>query len=109
MAHQLGAAQQRHEGPVEGAARAVDDLRGRFALGIGPLVGREGAEAVCHAGNIRTAAGKNQKNPGGRRRFSSVKFSTAIKEQAMQRRLMVYPMGGTIDGRTGDHVLLAPP
>jgi adenosylmethionine-8-amino-7-oxononanoate aminotransferase len=22
---------------------------------------------------------------------------------------MVYPMGGTIDGRAGDHVLLAPP
>ena len=24
-------------------------------------------------------------------------------------RLMVYPMGGTIDGVYGDHVLLAPP
>jgi adenosylmethionine-8-amino-7-oxononanoate aminotransferase len=22
---------------------------------------------------------------------------------------MVYPMGGTVDGRRGDHVLLAPP
>jgi len=22
---------------------------------------------------------------------------------------MVYPMGGTLDGRRGDHVLLAPP
>ena len=22
---------------------------------------------------------------------------------------MVYPMGGTVDGRNGDHVLLAPP
>jgi len=27
----------------------------------------------------------------------------------MQRGLMCYPMGGTIDGRLGDHVLLAPP
>jgi adenosylmethionine-8-amino-7-oxononanoate aminotransferase len=27
----------------------------------------------------------------------------------MARGLMVYPMGGTIDGRNGDHVLLAPP
>ena len=27
----------------------------------------------------------------------------------MARGLMVYPMGGTIDGRHGDHVLLAPP
>jgi adenosylmethionine-8-amino-7-oxononanoate aminotransferase len=22
---------------------------------------------------------------------------------------MVYPMGGTVDGKSGDHVLLAPP
>jgi adenosylmethionine-8-amino-7-oxononanoate aminotransferase len=27
----------------------------------------------------------------------------------MARGLMVYPMGGTIDGARGDHVLLAPP
>ncbi len=27
----------------------------------------------------------------------------------MQRGLMVYGMGGTVDGRKGDHVLLAPP
>ena len=32
-----------------------------------------------------------------------------IKQQAMQRELMVYPMGGTVDGRQGDHVLIAPP
>jgi adenosylmethionine-8-amino-7-oxononanoate aminotransferase len=27
----------------------------------------------------------------------------------MARGLMVYPMGGTMDGTRGDHVLLAPP
>jgi len=27
----------------------------------------------------------------------------------MENGLLVYPMGGTIDGRHGDHVLLAPP
>jgi adenosylmethionine-8-amino-7-oxononanoate aminotransferase len=27
----------------------------------------------------------------------------------MARGLMVYPMGGTVDGERGDHVLLAPP
>jgi adenosylmethionine-8-amino-7-oxononanoate aminotransferase len=37
------------------------------------------------------------------------RLHAAIKRQAMQRGLMVYPMGGTIDGRRGDHVLLAPP
>jgi adenosylmethionine-8-amino-7-oxononanoate aminotransferase len=32
-----------------------------------------------------------------------------IKSEAMARGLMVYPMGGTVDGQIGDHVLLAPP
>jgi len=33
----------------------------------------------------------------------------AVKREGMARGLMVYPMGGTIDGRLGDHILLAPP
>ncbi|RMH52958.1 MAG: aspartate aminotransferase family protein [Alphaproteobacteria bacterium] len=32
-----------------------------------------------------------------------------IKAEAFARGLICYPMGGTIDGRSGDHVLLAPP
>lgn len=32
-----------------------------------------------------------------------------IKREAMAKGLMVYPMGGTVDGRYGDHILLAPP
>ncbi|VXB58435.1 conserved hypothetical protein [Burkholderia sp. 8Y] len=37
------------------------------------------------------------------------KLHAVIKSEAMKRGLMVYPMGGTVDGRIGDHVLLAPP
>jgi adenosylmethionine-8-amino-7-oxononanoate aminotransferase len=37
------------------------------------------------------------------------KLHASIKKQAFARGLMVYPMGGTVDGRYGDHVLLAPP
>lgn len=37
------------------------------------------------------------------------KVHARIKKEAMARGLMVYPMGGTVDGRYGDHVLLAPP
>ena len=37
------------------------------------------------------------------------KLHARIKQQAMQSGLMVYPMGGTLDGVRGDHVLLAPP
>jgi adenosylmethionine-8-amino-7-oxononanoate aminotransferase len=32
-----------------------------------------------------------------------------VKREAMARGLMVYPMGGTVDGARGDHVLIAPP
>ena len=37
------------------------------------------------------------------------KVHAQIKREAMARGLMVYPMGGTVDGAQGDHVLLAPP
>ncbi|MGH6918615.1 MAG: aspartate aminotransferase family protein [Geminicoccaceae bacterium] len=37
------------------------------------------------------------------------KLNAVVKAAAMQRGLLCYPMGGTIDGRAGDHVLLAPP
>ena len=37
------------------------------------------------------------------------KIHAKIKQEAMARGLMCYPMGGTIDGARGDHVLLAPP
>ena len=39
----------------------------------------------------------------------ALRLHAAIKREAMARGLMVYPMGGTIDGRRGDHVLVAPP
>ncbi len=38
-----------------------------------------------------------------------LKLHARIKAEAMARGLLCYPMGGTIDGRLGDHLLLAPP
>jgi hypothetical protein len=38
-----------------------------------------------------------------------LKLHARIKREAMARGLMVYPMGGTVEGAAGDHVLLAPP
>jgi len=32
-----------------------------------------------------------------------------VKKEALKAGLMCYPMGGTVDGSQGDHVLLAPP
>jgi adenosylmethionine-8-amino-7-oxononanoate aminotransferase len=39
----------------------------------------------------------------------AMRLHARIKSEAMQRGLICYPMGGTVDGRKGDHVLLAPP
>jgi adenosylmethionine-8-amino-7-oxononanoate aminotransferase len=36
-------------------------------------------------------------------------MNARVKREALARGLMVYPMGGTADGKRGDHVLLAPP
>jgi adenosylmethionine-8-amino-7-oxononanoate aminotransferase len=39
----------------------------------------------------------------------AAKTHNQVQKAAMQNGLMVYGMGGTIDGRSGDHLLLAPP
>ncbi|MBX3588031.1 MAG: aspartate aminotransferase family protein [Ramlibacter sp.] len=39
----------------------------------------------------------------------ALQLHARVKKEAFSRGLMVYPMGGTVDGRYGDHVLLAPP
>jgi len=39
----------------------------------------------------------------------ALKLYARVKKQAMAHGLCCYPMGGTIDGQQGDHVLIAPP
>ncbi len=67
-----------------------------------------------HVGDIRgrglLRAIELVEDRAGKRPFAaSRKIHAAIRHEAMARGLMVYPMGGTIDGVHGDHVLLAPP
>jgi adenosylmethionine-8-amino-7-oxononanoate aminotransferase len=38
-----------------------------------------------------------------------LKTHARLKARAFERGLLCYPMGGTVDGQQGDHVLLAPP
>src|SRR5919106_6121564 len=54
---------------------------------------------------VELVADRASKQPFGPQQ----KLHAAVKAAAMQRGLLCYPMGGTIDGRRGDHVLLAPP
>jgi adenosylmethionine-8-amino-7-oxononanoate aminotransferase len=38
-----------------------------------------------------------------------LRLHARLKRAALEAGLLCYPMGGTIDGARGDHVLLAPP
>jgi len=40
---------------------------------------------------------------------SKLRVHARVKKEALKAGLMCYPMGGTLDGARGDHVLLAPP
>ena len=83
-----GATLKRMLGDVFGKHEHVGDIRGR-----GLFLG------------IELVQDRATKEPFAPER----KLHAAIKNEAMARGLMVYPMGGTIDGQRGDHILLAPP
>jgi adenosylmethionine-8-amino-7-oxononanoate aminotransferase len=37
------------------------------------------------------------------------KFAARVNECALKRGIMLYPMQGCVDGKRGDHVMIAPP
>jgi adenosylmethionine-8-amino-7-oxononanoate aminotransferase len=39
----------------------------------------------------------------------SLTLNLGIRDAALARGLAIYPMGGTIDGKRGDHIVIAPP
>jgi adenosylmethionine-8-amino-7-oxononanoate aminotransferase len=39
----------------------------------------------------------------------ALKLNERVKAEAFSRGLAGYPMGGTIDGKHGDHYIIAPP
>jgi adenosylmethionine-8-amino-7-oxononanoate aminotransferase len=71
-----------------GNHRHVGDIRGRGLFRAIELVEDRGTKAPFDSG---------------------LKLYARIKQEAMARGLICYPGGGTIDGKNGDHVLLAPP
>lgn len=71
-----------------GNHRHVGDIRGRGLFWAIELVQDRASKAVF--------------DPG-------LKMNERVKREAYARGLGCYPMGGTIDGLRGDHVILAPP
>jgi adenosylmethionine-8-amino-7-oxononanoate aminotransferase len=71
-----------------GNHRHVGDIRGRGLFWAIELVQDRGSKAVFDP---------------------ALKINERVKREAYARGLGCYPMGGTIDGLRGDHVILAPP
>ena len=84
---------------------------------MGELLGRELRRAFAehpHVGDIRgrgllwaleLVRQRDLKQPFDPRE----RVHARVKQEALNQGLLCYPMGGTIDGVRGDHVLLAPP
>ena len=82
-------------------ARLAERLRASF--GAHPKVGDIRGRGLFMA--LELVQDRETKRPFD----PALRLHARVKAEAMARGLMVYPMGGTIDGRCGDHVLLAPP
>ena len=76
-------------------------LRGRF--GQHPHVGEIRGRGLFWA--LELVQDRASKEPFDPRR----RINERLKLQALENGLMCYPMGGSLDGVAGDHVMLAPP
>ncbi len=76
-------------------------LQERF--GAHPHIGDIRGRGLLRA--IEVVADRGSKQPFA----ASLKLHARIKQQAMLQGLICYPSGGTADGDSGDHVLIAPP
>lgn len=75
----------------------------RGALGDHPFVGD--IRGRGHFWGIELVADRASKRPFD----PKLRIHAQVKAEALKRGLLCYPFGGTVDGRRGDHVLLAPP
>ncbi|MGZ3182720.1 MAG: aspartate aminotransferase family protein [Telluria sp.] len=92
--------------------RLLDAVRERGASLRARL--RDALAGHAHVGDIRgrglLLGIELVEDRAGKRPFAAARrVHAAVKAAALERGLLVYPMGGTIDGERGDHVLLAPP
>lgn len=90
---------------LDAVRRQGEGLRQRLftAFGEHPHVGDLRGRGLFWG--IELVADRDTKEPFD----PALKLYAKVRARAMAQGLMVYPMGGTIDGRRGDHVLVAPP
>ena len=79
------------------------DARLRAAFGRHPHVGDIRGRGLFRA--IELVEDRATKKPFD----PAKKVNARLKKEALNAGLMCYPMGGTLDGVRGDHVLFAPP
>ena len=85
---------------VKQGENLADGLRAK--LGQHPFVGDIRGRGLFRG--VELVANRETKDPFD----PTMKINAKIKKAAFARGLMAYPMGGTIDGVRGDHVLFAP-
>mgnify|MGYP003113254905 CR=1 FL=1 len=85
---------------VKQGENLADGLRAK--LGQHPFVGDIRGRGLFRG--VELVANRETKDPFD----PTMKINSKIKKAAFARGLMAYPMGGTIDGVRGDHVLFAP-
>ena len=93
------------DGLLEQVRRRVEQFAGRLreAFGEHPNVGDiRGRGLFIGMEFVADRATREPFDP-------PLQVNSTLKRIAMDNGHMCYPMGGTIDGRRGDHVLLAPP
>lgn len=95
----------RDEGLLERVVTAGDQLNRMLheLLGTHPNVGDIRGRGLFRG--IELVADKQTRAPLD----PAMRTHVRIKNAAMSMGLLCYPMGGTIDGELGDHILLAPP
>ena len=81
--------------------RLIDLLHERF--GNHPNVGDIRGRGLFIG--VELVADRATKEPLDRK----LNMHARVKAKAMQEGLICYPAGGTVDGQSGDHILLAPP
>ena len=110
-----------HAAACAGALAVQRAIRNRNLLGdvrrLGDLFGEKLRTRFGRHANVGDIRGRGLfwglefvRDLGTKEPFDpALRVHSRLKAQALEMGLMCYPMGGTLDGQRGDHVLLAPP